>query len=70
MLVRVVKIMDFGAFVEMPNGLQALLHVSELEKRRVSRFCVILADTDDEIDCHGMQWHKKATQIAGSGIEK
>ena len=49
MLVRVVKIMDFGAFVEMPNGLQALLHVSELEKRRVSRSWVILADTDDKI---------------------
>jgi predicted RNA-binding protein with RPS1 domain len=33
--VRVVKLMDYGAFVELPNGFQALLHVSELEHERV-----------------------------------
>lgn len=34
--VRVVKLMDYGAFVELPNGFQALLHISELEHERVS----------------------------------
>ena len=33
--VRVVKLMDYGAFVELPNGFQALLHISELEHERV-----------------------------------
>lgn len=34
--VRVVKLMDYGAFVELPNGFQALLHISELAHERVS----------------------------------
>ena len=34
--VRVVKLMDYGAFVELPNGFQALLHISELARQRVS----------------------------------
>ena len=33
---RVVKLMDYGAFVELPNGFQALLHISELAHERVS----------------------------------
>ena len=28
--VRVVRLMDYGAFVQLPNGFQALLHISEL----------------------------------------
>lgn len=28
--------MDYGAFVELPNGFQALLHISELSNERVS----------------------------------
>ena len=33
--VRVVRLMDYGAFVELPNGFQALLHISELAHHRV-----------------------------------
>jgi S1 RNA binding domain protein len=33
--VRVVRIMDYGAFVELPNGFQALLHISELAHHKV-----------------------------------
>lgn len=35
--VRVVRLMDYGAFVELPNGFQALLHISELAHYKVSR---------------------------------
>ncbi|CAL8469255.1 g8796 [Coccomyxa elongata] len=33
--VRVVRLMDYGAFVELPNGFQALLHISELAHHKV-----------------------------------
>lgn len=33
--VKVVRLMDYGAFVELPNGFQALLHISELANERV-----------------------------------
>ena len=33
--VRVVRVMDYGAFVELPNGFQALLHISELAHHKV-----------------------------------
>lgn len=33
--VKVVSLKDFGAFVELPNGMQALLHVSELSHGKI-----------------------------------
>lgn len=33
---KVVKVLDYGCFVEFPNGTQALLHISELSHERVS----------------------------------
>ena len=33
--VKVVRLMDYGAFVELPNGFHALLHISELANERV-----------------------------------
>ena len=32
---KVVKIMDFGAFVELPTGQQGLVHVSQISQERV-----------------------------------
>jgi polyribonucleotide nucleotidyltransferase len=33
--VRVVRIVDYGCYVSLPNGMPALLHISELEHRRL-----------------------------------
>ncbi len=56
---RVVRITDFGAFVELPDGIEGLLHVSELSEGRVNRpedvikageeltLKIIKLDTDD-----------------------
>ncbi len=42
--VKVVRLMDYGAFVELPNGFQALLHISELANERVNfSDCISLA---------------------------
>ncbi len=34
---RVVKIMNFGAFVEFMPGQEGLVHISELDKKRVEK---------------------------------
>ena len=34
-MAEVVQLADFGAFVKLPNGFQALLHISELSHARV-----------------------------------
>ncbi len=56
---KVVRITDFGAFVELPDGIEGLLHVSELSEGRVNRpedvikageeltLRIIKLDTDD-----------------------
>ena len=31
---KVVRLMDFGAFLELPNGFQTLLHISEIAPTR------------------------------------
>ncbi|CAK0784195.1 hypothetical protein CVIRNUC_007399 [Coccomyxa viridis] len=52
--VRVVKLMDYGAFVELPNGFQALLHISELEHERVKSVEDVLAEGDElDVMCLG-----------------
>ncbi len=56
---KIVRITDFGAFVELPDGIEGLLHVSELSGGRVNRpedivtvgqeltLKIIKLDTDD-----------------------
>jgi small subunit ribosomal protein S1 len=34
---RVVRITDFGVFVELEKGIEGLVHISELDKRRISK---------------------------------
>ena len=46
---RVVKIMEFGAFVELEPGVEGLVHISELSHRRVARVTDVVKE-GDEID--------------------
>ncbi len=46
---RVVKIMDFGAFVELEPGIEGLVHISELAHRRVARVSEVVKE-GDEVD--------------------
>ncbi len=46
--VRVVKIVDFGAFVELWPGCEGLVHISELDSKRVAKVEDIV-HVDDEI---------------------
>jgi len=56
---KVVKIMDFGAFVEIFPGTDGLLHISQLEHERVNRVTDVLNEGDEvlvkvlEVDDNG-----------------
>ena len=43
---KVTKIMDFGAFVEFAPGREGLVHISELEYRRVEKVADVLSVGD------------------------
>jgi polyribonucleotide nucleotidyltransferase len=43
---KVIKIMDFGAFVEIMPGTQGLLHISQIDVNRVNKVTDILHEGD------------------------
>ena len=52
--VKVVSLSDFGAFVELPNGFQALLHISELTHNRIRAIEDVLYEGQDlKVKCLG-----------------
>ena len=56
---KVIRIMDFGAFIEFLPGKEGLCHISQIENRRVNKVSDILAVGDEvtvrivEIDSKG-----------------
>jgi len=44
---KVVKIMDFGAFVEIFPGTDGLIHISQLDKERVNKVTDVLREGDE-----------------------
>ncbi|MEW5721624.1 MAG: S1 RNA-binding domain-containing protein, partial [Thermodesulfobacteriota bacterium] len=44
---RVVKIMDFGAFVEILPGTDGLVHISQLSNERVQRVSDVISEGDE-----------------------
>jgi len=44
---KVVKIMDFGAFVEIFPGTDGLIHISQLDKERVNKVTDVLHEGDE-----------------------
>lgn len=52
--VRVVRIMDFGAFVELPSGFQTLLHISEISHMRIRAIEDVLHEGQElKVKCLG-----------------
>jgi polyribonucleotide nucleotidyltransferase len=44
---KVVKIMDFGAFVELPSGDQGLVHISQLAHEKVKDVHEVVSEGDE-----------------------
>jgi len=43
---KVVRLADFGAFVELPKGGEGLLHISKISKKRVNNIKDVLSEND------------------------
>ena len=43
---KVVRLADFGAFIELPKGGEGLLHISKISKKRVSKVSDVLSEND------------------------
>lgn len=44
---KVVRLADFGAFIELPKGGEGLLHISKISKQRVSNIRDVLSENDN-----------------------
>ena len=60
---KVKKVVDFGVFVEMPDGFDALLHISKVAKERVNNL-VERYHEGDEIDVVVMEQKGKKVELA------
>ena len=62
--VKVVKIMDFGAFCELEPGLTTLLHSSELSWSKKNATAKKMFKVNDEIDCVITEIDKEKRRVA------
>ena len=62
--VKVVKIMDFGAFCELQPGLSTLLHTSELSWTKTNVSAKQMFKVGDEIDCVITEIDKEKRRVA------
>jgi small subunit ribosomal protein S1 len=60
---RVVKIMDFGAFVELEPGVEGLVHISEVSHKRVGRVSDVVKEGED-VDVMVLSVDKQAQRIS------
>ncbi len=47
--VKVVRLADFGAFVEVEEGVEALIHISQLSRKRVEKPADVLKEGDEVV---------------------
>ena len=60
---KIQKIVDFGMFVEMPDGFDALLHISKVSKERVDNLKDLYKEGDD-IDVVVLEQNGKKVELA------
>jgi len=60
---KVKKVVDFGIFVEMPDGFDALLHISKISKERINNLSEKYHEGDD-IDVVVMEQNGKKVSLA------
>ena len=62
---KVLRITDFGAFIELPKGAEGLLHISKISKRRVNNVSDVLT-LDDQIDVKILKLSKDRIELAST----
>ena len=60
---RVVKIMDFGAFVELEPGVEGLVHISEVSYKRIGRVSDVVKE-GEEVDVMVLSVDTEAQRIS------
>ena len=60
---KIQKIVDFGMFIEMPDGFDALLHISKVRKERVDNLKDLYKEGDD-IDVVVLEQNGKKVELA------
>ena len=64
---KVVRIADFGAFIELPKGGEGLLHISKISKDRVKKVEDILK-IDDEVKIKVLKVKKDRIELASNEL--
>jgi len=64
---KVVRIADFGAFIELPKGGEGLLHISKISKKRVSSVKDVLNE-NDKVSVRVLKISKDRIELISSEI--
>ncbi len=64
---KVVRLADFGAFVELPKGGEGLLHISKISKERVKKVEDVLK-VDDDVEIKVLKVKKDRIELASSSL--
>jgi len=64
---KVVRIADFGAFIELPKGGEGLLHISKISKQRVNKVEDVLS-VDQEVEIKVLKVKKDRIELASSQL--
>ena len=68
---RVTRVTDFGAFVELEPGVEGLVHISELDHRRVNRVADVLKEGDtSEFKVLEVDPHKKRISLSLKALKE
>jgi len=63
----VVRIADFGAFVELPKGGEGLLHISKISKQRISNIKDVISE-NDKVEVRVLKVSKDRIELASASL--
>ena len=65
---KIVRLADFGAFIELPKGGEGLLHISKISKQRVTNINDIL-EVGQELDVKVLKLSKDRIELASTDLD-
>ena len=65
---KIIRLADFGAFIELPKGGEGLLHISKISKKRVSNINDVLS-VGQELDVRVLKLSRDRIELASSNLD-
>ena len=65
---KIVRIVDFGAFIELPKGGEGLLHISKISKKRISNVNDVLS-VNDQIDVKVLKLSSDRIELSAANLD-